>query len=68
MNGMIDLRAVAVATQINLGNRHLVDFDYMIDSRVNIDYKPPYEDARTIDAEQAYAMLSPLIEEHRGES
>lgn len=65
MNGMIDLRAVAVATQINLGSRHLVDLDYMIDNRVNIDYKPPYEDARTIDVNQAYAMLSPLIEEHR---
>lgn len=65
---MIDLRAVVTATQINLGNRHLVDLDYMIGNRVNIDYKPPYEDARTIDAEQAYAMLSSLIDEHWGES
>lgn len=65
---MIDLRAVITATQINLGSRHLVDFDCMIDNRVNIDYKPFYEDARTIDAEQAYAMLSPLIDEHRRES
>ena len=65
---MIDLRAVVTATQINLGSRHLVDLDYMIGNRVNIDYKPPYEDTRTIDAEQAYAMLSPLIDEHRGES